>query len=226
MGRTACTEPQCLYKGALYLIFICVQTSVLHNMSSNERVKSYLSPLRAVWPVQSVSACTKVHYTLYLFVCKQVSCTICPAMRESRELFKSIFPPCGLYGLYRASVPIQRCTLPYIHLCANKCLAQYVPAMRESRELFKSIFPPYGLYGLYRASVPIQRFTLPYIYLCANKFLAQYVPAMRESRELFKSIFPPYRLYGLYRASVPIQRFTLPYIYLCANKCLAQYVQQ
>ena len=22
MGRTACTEPQCLYKGALYLIFV------------------------------------------------------------------------------------------------------------------------------------------------------------------------------------------------------------
>jgi len=48
MGRTACTEPQCLYKGALYLT-----------------VELYL------------------------------------------------YSPYGPYGLYRASVPIQGCTLPY-----------------------------------------------------------------------------------------------------------------
>ena len=47
MGRTACTEPQCLYKGALYLT-----------------VELYLySPLWAVRPVQSLSACTRVHFT-------------------------------------------------------------------------------------------------------------------------------------------------------------------
>jgi hypothetical protein len=45
MGRTACTEPQCLYKGALYFT-----------------VELYLySPLWAVRPVQSLSACTRVH---------------------------------------------------------------------------------------------------------------------------------------------------------------------
>jgi hypothetical protein len=47
MGRTACTEPQCLYKGALYLT-----------------VELYL------------------------------------------------YSPYGSYGLYRASVPVQGCTLP------------------------------------------------------------------------------------------------------------------
>ena len=50
MGRTACTEPQCLYNGALYL---------------------------------------------YLTV----------------ELY--LYSPYGLYGLHRASVPVQGCTLPY-----------------------------------------------------------------------------------------------------------------
>ena len=50
MGRTACTEPQCLYKGALYL---------------------------------------------YLTV----------------ELY--LYSPYGLYGLYRASVPVQGYTLPF-----------------------------------------------------------------------------------------------------------------
>jgi hypothetical protein len=40
IGRTACTEPQCLYSTAIPLL-----------------------PLWAVWPVQSLSACTRVHFT-------------------------------------------------------------------------------------------------------------------------------------------------------------------
>ena len=47
MGRTVCTEPQCLYNAALYLYL-------------------YLYPLWAVRPVQSLSACTTVHFTLPL----------------------------------------------------------------------------------------------------------------------------------------------------------------
>ena len=46
-----------------------------------------LLPLWAVRPVQSLSACT-VKLNLY--------------------------PPCGPYSLYRASVPVQGCTLPYL----------------------------------------------------------------------------------------------------------------
>ena len=41
MGRTACTEPQCLYSTAILLL-----------------------PLWAVRPVQSLSVCTRVHFTL------------------------------------------------------------------------------------------------------------------------------------------------------------------
>jgi hypothetical protein len=29
MGRTACTEPQCLYKGALYLTYINTKTGII-----------------------------------------------------------------------------------------------------------------------------------------------------------------------------------------------------
>jgi hypothetical protein len=61
MGRTACTEPQCLYSRAI--------------------------PLLSLWdvrPVQSLSACT---VELYLY------------------------SPYGTYGLYRASVTVQGCTL-------------------------------------------------------------------------------------------------------------------
>jgi hypothetical protein len=43
MGRTACTEPQCLYSRAIPLL-----------------------PLWAVRPVQSLSACTRVHFTFFL----------------------------------------------------------------------------------------------------------------------------------------------------------------
>ena len=57
MGRTACTEPQCLYSTAIPLL-----------------------PLWAVWPVQTLSACT---VQLYLY------------------------SPYGPYGLYSVSVPVQ-----------------------------------------------------------------------------------------------------------------------
>jgi hypothetical protein len=49
MGRTACTEPQCLYKGALYL-YLTVELNLFF-------------PLWAVLPLQSVSACTRVDFT-------------------------------------------------------------------------------------------------------------------------------------------------------------------
>jgi hypothetical protein len=62
MGRTACTEPRCLYNGALYLTV-----------------------------------------ELYLYT------------------------PYGLYGLYRATVPVQECTLPLLLLTNNLELATEVP---------------------------------------------------------------------------------------------------
>jgi hypothetical protein len=63
MGRTACTEPQCLYSRAIPLL-----------------------PLWAIQPVQNLSACT---VELYLY------------------------SPYGPYSLYRASVPVRGCTLPF-----------------------------------------------------------------------------------------------------------------
>jgi len=57
IGHTACTEPQCLYSRAIPLL-----------------------PVWAIWPVQSLSACT---VELYLY------------------------SPYGLYGLYKASEPVQ-----------------------------------------------------------------------------------------------------------------------
>jgi len=81
MGRTARTEPQCLYKGDLYLFL----------WSWNSRAIPLL-PLWAVRPVQSLSACTRVTF-IFTFGHGRV------------ELY--LYPPYALYGLYRASVPVQ-----------------------------------------------------------------------------------------------------------------------
>jgi hypothetical protein len=53
-----------------------------------------LLPLWAVRPLQSLSACT---VQLYLY------------------------SPYGPYGLYKASVPVQGCTLLFLHQCIGKC---------------------------------------------------------------------------------------------------------
>ena len=122
MGRTACTEPQCLYSRAIPLL-----------------------PLWAVRPLQSLSACT---VELYLYSphgpyglyrasvpvqqgytsTPPMGCTACtePQCLYSRvilllplwavrpvqslsactvELY--LYTPYGPYGLYRASVPVQ-----------------------------------------------------------------------------------------------------------------------
>jgi hypothetical protein len=91
MGRTACTEPQCLYKGALYLYLtvelyvyspygpyglyrasVPVQGCTLPLPYSRAIPLLPLSraipllPLWAVRPVQNLSACTRVHFTFTL----------------------------------------------------------------------------------------------------------------------------------------------------------------
>jgi hypothetical protein len=89
MGRTACTEPQCLYKGTLYLYLWSWKSRAIP-----------LFPLWAVWPVQSLSACTRVTFT-FTFVHERV------------ELY--LYSPYGPYSLYRASVPVQGYTLPFTY---------------------------------------------------------------------------------------------------------------
>ena len=82
MGFTACTEPQCLYKGALYL-YLTVELYLyspygpygLYRVSVPVQGFTLplpysraipLPPLQAVQPVQGLSACTRVHFTFTL----------------------------------------------------------------------------------------------------------------------------------------------------------------
>ena len=41
MGRTACTVPQCLYKGALYLYLTCVGAILLYRFDSGSKSRLY-----------------------------------------------------------------------------------------------------------------------------------------------------------------------------------------
>jgi hypothetical protein len=75
MGPTSCTEPQCLYKGALYLTvqlylyspygpYVLYRASVsVQGCTVPYSTAIPLLPLWAVRPVQSLSACTRVHFT-------------------------------------------------------------------------------------------------------------------------------------------------------------------
>jgi len=77
MGRTACTEPQCLYKGALYLyltveLYLYSPYGPYGLYSASVPVQGCtllysraipLLPLWAVRPLQRLSACTRVHFT-------------------------------------------------------------------------------------------------------------------------------------------------------------------
>ena len=75
-----------------------------------------LFPLWTVQPVQSLSACTTVHFS---FTCTSTTPTDRTACTEPQCLYNGalylylyLYSPYGPYSLYRASVPVQRCTLP------------------------------------------------------------------------------------------------------------------
>ena len=85
-----------------------------------------LIPLCVVRPVQSLSAFTTVHFT---FNCNSNTAMSRTACIEPQNLYNGalylylyLYSPDVPYGLYRTSVPVQRCTLPLpiplIPLCA------------------------------------------------------------------------------------------------------------
>jgi len=75
-----------------------------------------LLPLWTVRPVQSLSACTTVHFTFTYTSTPPMSRTACTEPQclynGALSLYLYLYSPYEPYGLYRASVPVQRCTLP------------------------------------------------------------------------------------------------------------------
>ena len=74
-----------------------------------------LLPLWTVQPVQSLSACTTVHFNFTYTSNPPMDRRACtePQCLYNGALYLCIYlySPYGPYGLYRAPVPIQRCTL-------------------------------------------------------------------------------------------------------------------
>ena len=75
-----------------------------------------LLPLWAVQPVQSLSAYTTVHFTFTYTSNPPMDRTACTEPQclynGALYLYLYLYSPYGPYGLYRTSVPVQRCTLP------------------------------------------------------------------------------------------------------------------
>ena len=75
-----------------------------------------LLPLWTVRPVQSLNACTTVHFTFTYTSTSPMDRTACTEPQclynGALYLYLYLYSPYGSYGLYRTSVPVQRCTLP------------------------------------------------------------------------------------------------------------------
>jgi hypothetical protein len=88
MGRTACTEPQCLYKGAHYL-YLYPPYGPYGLYRASEPVQGCtlplpLLPLWAVRPVQSFSVCTRVTFTFTFYFLITSRKRYCPS-RSARS---------------------------------------------------------------------------------------------------------------------------------------------
>jgi len=202
IDRTACTEPHCPYNGALYLYLYLYSPYGPYGLYRASVPVQWctlplpipLLPLWAIQPVQSLGVCTMVHFTFtYTFtpLMGRTACTEPQCLYNGTlYLYLYLYSPCGPYNLYRASVPVQRCTLFYLYL-----------------------YSPYGLYRLYRASVPVQRCTLPLPIPLLPLWAIQLVQSLSACTTVHFTFTytstPPFGPYSLYRASVPVHRCTL-----------------
>jgi len=106
-----------------------------------------LLPLWAARPVQSLSACTRVHFTFTCTSTRPMGRTACTEpqclYKGALYLYMYLYSPYGPYGLYRASVPVQGCTLPLPLLIHYPVATRYTvdrPGFeyREGQEIFFS----------------------------------------------------------------------------------------
>ena len=138
MGCTACTEPQCQYNGALYLYLYLYSPYELYGLyRASVPVQGCtlplpipLLPLYAIQPVQSLSACTRVHFTFTYTSTPPMGCMACtePQCLYNGALYLYLYlcSPYVLYSKYRASVSVLtvHCTFTYTStppMCRTAC---------------------------------------------------------------------------------------------------------
>jgi len=165
MGRTVCTEPQCLYSTAIPLLLLWIVRPV-HTLSDST-VEPYLYSPYGPYGLYRTSVPVRYSYTstppIDRTVCTDPQCLYSTAIP---------LPPYGPYGLYRASVPVQysytstppmgrtACTDPQC-LYSTAILLLPLSAVQPVQSLGACrvqlyLYSPYGPYSLYRASVPVQ----------------------------------------------------------------------
>jgi len=174
MGRTACTEPQCLYKGALYL-YLTVELYLYSPYGLYGLYRASVSVQVCTLPLP-YSRAIPLLPTMGRTACTDPQCLYKDALYLYFTVELYLYSPYGPYGLYRASVPVQGCTLPLPYsravpllppmgrtACTEpQCLYKCALYLYLTVELY--LYSPYGPYGLYRASVPVQGCTLPLPY--------------------------------------------------------------
>jgi len=152
-----------------------------------------LLPLWTVQPVQSLSACTTVHFTftstppMDRMACTDSQCLCNGAL----YLYLYLYSPYGPYRLYRVSVPVQRCTLPLPIPLLPLRTVQPVQSLSACTTVYFTF--------TYTSSPPMDRTACTETQCLYNGALYLYL-----------YLYSPYGLYGLYRVKVPVQRCTLP----------------
>ena len=104
----------------LYLKYLSVPYRLYRASVSVQRCTLTLSipplPLSVVRPLQSLSACTTVHFNFTYTSNLPIGRTACTdpqcLYNGALYLYLYLYSPYRPYSLYRAPVPIQRCTLP------------------------------------------------------------------------------------------------------------------
>jgi len=154
MGRTACTEPQCLYSRAIPLL-----------------------PLWAVRPVQSLCACTVQLYLYSPYRPYGLYSTAIPLLPSVPVQYSyTSTPPIGRTACTELQCLYSR-AIPLLPLWAVRPV-QNLSACTV--ELY--LYSPHWPYGLYRASVPVQVCTLPLPYLSMSREVGTLLPIIRPRR--------------------------------------------
>jgi len=121
MVRTACTEPQCLYKGALYLLYHgpCSVVGIGNGCGlDGPKSKPGGGEIFRICPDRSWGPPSLLYNRYQVFPGGKERPgrdadplpTSSAVVHERVELY--LYSPYVPYGLYRASVPVQGCTLP------------------------------------------------------------------------------------------------------------------
>jgi len=182
-----------------------------------------LLPLWALQPVQSLSASARMYFT---FTCNSTPPLGCTACTEPQSLYNDalflylyLYSPSGPYSLYRASVPLQGCTLPLPVTLLPLWAVPPVQSLSPSTTMhFSFTYTSTHPMGCTACTEPQYLYKVPLIFTyistppMARKFCTEPQCLYIVALYLYLYLYSLYGPYSMYMASVPLQRCTLPLI--------------